>query len=216
MYGFVASLKAQTSLAFKERLRGIDLLILDDVQFIQGKQIQQEFGHTINALIDAGRQIVVAADRPPADLEALDERVRSRLAGGLVVEIGALDEALRASILSARLAARARRPPDLRGRPGGGRLRGAGDHGERARSRRRGQPAARPRDADRLRHHARDRRDRDPRSRAQPRAEARQDRGHPEAGGLAATTSPARTSCRSGAPPPWCGRARSPCTCRRC
>ena len=60
MYGFVASLKAQTSLAFKERLRGIDLLILDDVQFIQGKQIQQEFGHTINALIDAGRQIVVA------------------------------------------------------------------------------------------------------------------------------------------------------------
>ena len=105
MYGFVASLKAQTSLAFKERLRGIDLLILDDVQFIQGKQIQQEFGHTLNALIDAGRQIVVAADRPPADLESLDERVRSRLAGGLVVEVGALDEALRASILTTRIEA---------------------------------------------------------------------------------------------------------------
>jgi chromosomal replication initiator protein len=105
MYGFVASLKAQTSLAFKERLRAIDLLILDDVQFIQGKQIQQEFGHTLNALIDAGRQIVVAADRPPTDLEALDERVRSRLAGGLVVEVGALDEALRASILSTRFEA---------------------------------------------------------------------------------------------------------------
>ncbi|HEV2559586.1 MAG TPA: chromosomal replication initiator protein DnaA [Microvirga sp.] len=105
MYGFVASLKAQTSLAFKERLRGIDLLIIDDVQFIQGKQIQQEFGHTLNALIDAGRQVVVAADRPPADLEALDERVRSRLAGGLVVEVGALDEQLRASILSTRLTA---------------------------------------------------------------------------------------------------------------
>jgi chromosomal replication initiator protein len=105
MYGFVASLKAQTSLAFKERLRAIDLLIIDDVQFIQGRSIQAEFGHTINALIDAGRQIVVAADRPPAELEALDERVRSRLAGGLVVEIGALDEALRASILAARLAA---------------------------------------------------------------------------------------------------------------
>ncbi|WP_229428550.1 chromosomal replication initiator protein DnaA [Microvirga pudoricolor] len=105
MYGFVASLKAQTSLAFKERLRAIDLLILDDVQFIQGKQIQQEFGHTLNALIDAGRQIVVASDRPPADLEALDERVRSRLAGGLVVEVGALDEALRASILTTRFEA---------------------------------------------------------------------------------------------------------------
>jgi chromosomal replication initiator protein len=103
MYGFVASLKAQTSLAFKERLRGIDLLILDDVQFIQGKQIQQEFGHTINSLIDAGRQIVVAADRPPTDLEALDERVRSRLAGGLVVEVGSLDEALRISILNSRI-----------------------------------------------------------------------------------------------------------------
>jgi len=105
MYGFVASLKAQTSLAFKERLRGIDLLIIDDVQFIQGKQIQQEFGHTLNALIDAGRQIVIAADRPPADLENLDERVRSRLAGGLVVEITSLDEALRTSILSTRIEA---------------------------------------------------------------------------------------------------------------
>ncbi len=105
MYGFVASLKAQTSLAFKERLRGIDLLILDDVQFIQGRSIQAEFGHTLNALIDAGRQVVVAADRPPADLESLDERVQSRLAGGLVVEIGSLDEALRGSILAARIAA---------------------------------------------------------------------------------------------------------------
>jgi chromosomal replication initiator protein len=105
MYGFVASLKAQTSLAFKERLRGIDLLIIDDVQFIQGKQIQQEFGHTLNSLIDSGRQIVVAADRPPGDLESLDERVRSRLAGGLVVEVGALDEALRASILTTRIEA---------------------------------------------------------------------------------------------------------------
>ncbi len=105
MYGFVNALKTQSALAYKERLRGIDLLILDDVQFIQGKSIQAEFGHTINALIDAGRQVVVASDRPPTELEALDERVRSRLGGGLVVEITALDEALRVSILSARLAA---------------------------------------------------------------------------------------------------------------
>lgn len=105
MYGFVASLKAQTALAFKERLRGIDMLVIDDVQFLQGKSIQQEFGHTINALLDAGRQIVVAADRPPSDLEALDERVRSRLAGGLVVEMSPLDEELRTRILSTRIAA---------------------------------------------------------------------------------------------------------------
>ena len=105
MYNFVAALKAQTSHAFKERLRGIDLLIIDDVQFIQGKTMQQEFGHTLNALIDAGRQVIVAADRPPNELESLDERVRSRLAGGLVVEIAALDEELRVGILSQRLAA---------------------------------------------------------------------------------------------------------------
>ena len=103
MYGFVAALKSQTALAFKEKLRGIDLLIVDDVQFIQGKSIQQEFGHTINALIDAGKQIVVAGDRLANDLEALDERIRSRLGGGLVVEVGDLDEALRVKILRGRL-----------------------------------------------------------------------------------------------------------------
>jgi chromosomal replication initiator protein len=105
MYGFVSALKAQTALAFKEKLRSIDILIVDDVQFIQGRTIQQEFGHTINALIDAGKQIVVAADRPPADLESLDERIRSRLAGGLAVEIGPLDEDLRIRILGNRIAA---------------------------------------------------------------------------------------------------------------
>ena len=92
MYGFVAALKSQTAIAFKESLRAIDLLIFDDAQFLQGKSIQTEFGHALNALVDAGRQVVVAADRPPGDLEALEERVRSRLAGGLCVEMGALDE----------------------------------------------------------------------------------------------------------------------------
>ncbi len=105
MYGFVAALQAQTSIAFKERLRAIDLLIFDDAQFLQGKTIQAEFGHALNALLDAGREVIVAADRPPNDLEALDERVRSRLGVGLCVEIGALDEALRVKILEARLAA---------------------------------------------------------------------------------------------------------------
>ncbi|MDB5597625.1 MAG: chromosomal replication initiator protein DnaA [Hyphomicrobiales bacterium] len=105
MYGFVSALKAQTAIAFKEKLRAIDVLVIDDVQFLQGKSIQQEFCHTLNALIDAGRQIVIASDRPPSDLETLDERVRSRLAGGLCVEMGSLDEALRVKILDTRIAA---------------------------------------------------------------------------------------------------------------
>ncbi len=117
MYGFVAALKSQTALAFKEKLRGIDLLIVDDVQFIQGKSIQQEFGHTINALLDAGKQIVVAGDRLAGELEALDERLRSRLGGGLVVEVGALDETLRATILSSRLEALQATHPNFRVSP---------------------------------------------------------------------------------------------------
>ena len=105
MYGFVAALKTQTALAFKEALRGIDVLVIDDLQFLQGKTTQAEFCHTLNALIDAGRQVVIAADRPPSDLESLDERVRSRLAGGLVVEMGTLGEDLRLGILKSRVAA---------------------------------------------------------------------------------------------------------------
>ncbi|MDE5456265.1 chromosomal replication initiator protein DnaA [Bradyrhizobium sp. CSA112] len=105
MYGFVAALKTQTALAFKEALRGIDVLVIDDLQFLQGKSTQAEFCHTLNALIDAGRQVVIAADRPPSDLESLDDRVRSRLAGGLVVEMGSLGEELRLGILKSRVAA---------------------------------------------------------------------------------------------------------------
>jgi len=105
MYGFVAALRTQSALAFKEALRAIDVLVIDDLQFLQGKSTQAEFCHTLNALIDSGRQVVIAADRPPSDLESLDERVRSRLAGGLVVEIGALGEELRLEILKSRVAA---------------------------------------------------------------------------------------------------------------
>jgi chromosomal replication initiator protein len=105
MYGFVAALRAQNALAFKEALRAIDVLVIDDLQFLQGKSTQAEFCHTLNALIDAGRQVVIAADRPPSDLESLEERVRSRLAGGLVVEIGSLGEELRLEILKCRAAA---------------------------------------------------------------------------------------------------------------
>jgi chromosomal replication initiator protein len=105
MYGFVSALRSQTTLAFKEAVRAIDVLIIDDLQFLQGRSTQAEFCHTLNALIDAGRQVVIASDRPPADLESLDDRVRSRLAGGLVVEIGSLGEELRLEILKSRIAA---------------------------------------------------------------------------------------------------------------
>jgi len=105
MYGFVSALRSQTTLAFKEAVRAIDVLIIDDLQFLQGRSTQAEFCHTLNTLIDAGRQVVIASDRPPADLESLDDRVRSRLAGGLVVEIGSLGEELRLEILKSRIAA---------------------------------------------------------------------------------------------------------------
>jgi chromosomal replication initiator protein len=104
-YGLMAAIEARGVLAFKEALRSVDVLIIDDLQFLQGKSTQTEFCHTLNALIDAGRQVVIAADRPPSDLDGLDDRIRSRLACGLVVEIGKLGEDLRLDILKSRVAA---------------------------------------------------------------------------------------------------------------
>ncbi|WP_342359927.1 chromosomal replication initiator protein DnaA [Terrarubrum flagellatum] len=117
MYGFVAALKSHNALAFKERLRGIDLLVIDDVQFLQGKSIQHEFCHTLNALLDAGKQIVVASHCAASDLENLDERTRSRLGGGLVVEMESHDEELRLRILESRLAAARAAHPNFEAPP---------------------------------------------------------------------------------------------------
>lgn len=114
MFGFVSALKTQSAIAFKEALRNIDLLIVDDVQFLTGKSIQHEFGHTLNALIEGCRQVVVTADRRPSELEALDDRVRSRLGGGLVVEIGALDDELREKIVHSRIEAARHRHPEFK------------------------------------------------------------------------------------------------------
>ena len=146
MSGFVSALRSQSAIAFKESLRAIDLLIFDDAQFLQGRVIQNEFGHVLNSLIDAGRQVVIAADRPPSELDAIDERVRSRLAGGICVEMQGFDEGLRLKILEARLGGgQAIGPSDV-----GSSARGAGVHRgrrsvERARSRRRHQSLGRPR-----------------------------------------------------------------------
>jgi chromosomal replication initiator protein len=104
MSGFVQALRARDALAFKEKLRKIDILLIDDMEFLQGPTIQQEFCHTLNSLIDGGRQVVVAADRAPTQLDKLDMRMRSRLGGGLVAEIGAMDYDLRHKILLKRAA----------------------------------------------------------------------------------------------------------------
>ena len=113
MHGFVAALQSQSAVAFKERLRSIDLLIFDDAQFLKGKAIPEEFGHLLNEMIDSGRQVVVAADRPPGELGQVDQRMRSRLAGGLCAEILDLDEPLRVKILESRIAAAKARAPNF-------------------------------------------------------------------------------------------------------
>jgi chromosomal replication initiator protein len=102
MSGFVQALRARDALAFKEKLRKIDILLIDDMEFLQGPTIQQEFCHTLNSLIDGGRQVVVAAARAPTQLDKLDMRMRSRLGGGLVAEIGGMDYDLRHKILMKR------------------------------------------------------------------------------------------------------------------
>jgi chromosomal replication initiator protein len=105
MWRFATAIRDNSALSFKEQLRDIDLLIIDDMQFLQGKSIQNEFCHLLNLLIDSAKQVVVAADRPPAELESLDARVRSRLQGGVSLEILAPDYAMRLDILKTRLAA---------------------------------------------------------------------------------------------------------------
>lgn len=105
MWRFATAIRDNNALSFKEQLRDIDLLIIDDMQFLQGKSIQHEFCHLINTLLDSAKQVVVAADRPPSELESLDPRVRSRLQGGVALEMIAPDYAMRLEILKRRLVA---------------------------------------------------------------------------------------------------------------
>jgi chromosomal replication initiator protein len=104
MWRFATAIRDNSALSFKEQLRDIDLLIIDDMQFLQGKTIQNEFCHLLNMLIDSARQVVVAADRAPGELESLDARVRSRLQGGVALEVSAPDYTMRLEILKCRLA----------------------------------------------------------------------------------------------------------------
>jgi len=101
MYHFITAVQRQSAIGFKEWLRRIDLLLIDDMQFLQGKSAT-EFGHTLGALLTGAKQVVVAGDAAPRDLEMLDERVRSRLSGGLVVPINNFDADLRRAIIGKR------------------------------------------------------------------------------------------------------------------
>jgi chromosomal replication initiator protein len=103
MYQFIRALRSKDMMSFKELFRSVDLLMVDDVQFISGKDsTQEEFFHTFNALVDRGRQIVISADRSPSDLAGLEERIRSRLSWGLVADIHPTTYELRLGILQSK------------------------------------------------------------------------------------------------------------------
>tara|TARA_B100001173_G_scaffold301410_1_gene301948 strand:+ start:252 stop:1661 length:1410 start_codon:yes stop_codon:yes gene_type:complete len=104
MYQFVKSIKNNEMVKFKEYFRNTDILLIDDIQFMNGKEaMQEEFFHTFNALIDKGSQIIVSADRPPSKLSRIQERIKSRFAGGLVVDIQNPDYELRYKIVKAKI-----------------------------------------------------------------------------------------------------------------
>ena len=103
MYRFVQALRFKDMHAFKKLFRSVDVLMVDDVQFIAGKDsTQDEFFHTFNALIEQGKQIVISADRAPGEIDGLEERIKSRLAWGLVVDVHPTDYELRLGILQAK------------------------------------------------------------------------------------------------------------------
>jgi chromosomal replication initiator protein len=102
MYQFIRALRFKSTMDFKEQFRSVDLLMIDDVQFISGKEsTQEEFFHTFNALVDQNRQIVVSADKSPSDLE-VEERMRSRLGWGLVADLHPTTYELRLGILQSK------------------------------------------------------------------------------------------------------------------
>lgn len=106
MYHFVRALRYKDTMAFKEQFRSADVLLIDDVQFICGKDsTQEEFFHTFNVLIDHNRQVVISGDRSPSDLDEMEERLRSRLGWGLVADIHATTYELRLGILHAKIEA---------------------------------------------------------------------------------------------------------------
>jgi chromosomal replication initiator protein len=103
MYQFIRALRYKDTMAFKEQFRSVDMLMIDDVQFIAGKDnTQEEFFHTFNALVDQNHQVIISADKSPNDLEGMEDRMKSRLGWGLVADIHPTTYELRLSILQAK------------------------------------------------------------------------------------------------------------------
>ena len=114
MYRFVSALRFKEMHGFKEMFRSVDVLMVDDVQFISGKDsTQEEFFHTFNALIEQQKQIVISADRAPGEIDGLEERIKSRLQWGLVVDLHPTDYELRLGILQAKAEAQAEHCPGV-------------------------------------------------------------------------------------------------------
>ena len=103
MYLFIRAIRYKDTLSFKEELRNVDVLMIDDVQFLIGKEnTQDEFFHTFNALVGSGKQIVLSADKPPVNLEGIEERLKTRLGSGLVADIHPTTYELRLGILDSK------------------------------------------------------------------------------------------------------------------
>ncbi|MEQ8440929.1 MAG: chromosomal replication initiator protein DnaA [Alphaproteobacteria bacterium] len=103
MYQFIRALRYKDTMAFKEEFRSVDVLMIDDIQFIAGKEsTQEEFFHTFNTLVDQNRQVVISADKSPAELDGIEDRMKSRLGWGLVAEIHSTTYELRLGILQAK------------------------------------------------------------------------------------------------------------------
>lgn len=104
MYQYITALRSKDIMSFKEQFRSVDVLMVDDVQFISGKDsTQEEFFHTFNALIDQNKQLVISADRSPSDLDGVEERIKSRLGWGLVADINETTFELRLGILQSKI-----------------------------------------------------------------------------------------------------------------
>ena len=104
MYRFIAAIRSHSTMDFKDSMRSVDVLMVDDVQFLIGKDsTQEEFFHTFNALVDAGKQIVISSDKSPSDLD-VEQRLRTRLGCGMVADLHATTFELRVSILEAKAA----------------------------------------------------------------------------------------------------------------